>query len=256
MNPVWLNGALMAGEDAHIGHDDRGLTLGDGVFETIKAIAGKPVHVDLHLERLCAGAAALGFAPPYDDTTLIAALMAVADGKSCALRLTLTRGPMARGILPSRVARPTTLITAGTLPDRFLPARLVVARLTRRNEQSPLTRIKSLNYLDSILARQEAEAAGYDDAIMLNTRGDLAEATAANVFLVIDGRLVTPPVPDGALPGIARRLMLASGRAVEATIPSADLARATSGFLTNSLGVRQIACIGGHALAPCPIPAL
>jgi branched-chain amino acid aminotransferase len=163
---------------------------------------------------------------------------------------------MERGVLPTGVARPTTLITAGTLPDRFLPARLVIARLTRRNEQSPLTRIKSLNYLDSILARQEAEAAGYDDAIMLNTRGDLAEATAANVFLAIGGRLVTPPVPDGALPGIARRLMLASGRAVEATITRADLGRATSGFLTNSLGVRQIACIGDRTLVPCPIPPL
>ena len=256
MNRVWLNGTLMAGDAAHIGHDDRGLTLGDGVFETIKAMAGRPDHVGLHLARLAAGAATLGFAPPYDAATLTDALMRVADGKSCALRLTLTRGPMPRGVLPTGAAHPTTLITAGKLPDRFLPARLVVARVTRRNEHSPLSRIKSLNYLDSILARQEAEAAGFDDAIMLNTRGDVAEATAANVFLLIDGKLVTPPVADGALPGIARSLVLASGAASEATITASDLARTGSGFLTNSLGMRQIARIGDQDLGLGALPPI
>ena len=254
MNPVWLNGSLLSGAEARIGHDDRGLTLGDGVFETIRAVAGRPEHVGLHLARLFAGAASLGFAPPFDEEALAAALIAVADGKYCSLRLTLTRGPMERGVLPTGVARPTTLITAGKPPDTFVPARLMVARLTRRNEHSPLARIKSLNYLDSILARQEAEAAGYDDAIMLNTRGAVAEATAANVFLVIDGRLVTPPVSDGALPGIARRLVLGSGQAMEETIAGCDLVRAQSGFLTNSLGVRQIASIGDWRLTPCAVP--
>ena len=98
------------------------------------------------------------------------------------------------------------------------------------------------------MARQEAFDAGADDALLLNTRGDLAEATASNIFLFIDGFWVTPPVEDGALPGIARALVLEAGRAREATITRADWQRAEAGFLTNSLGRRPIAWIGRAAL--------
>jgi branched-chain amino acid aminotransferase len=248
MNRVWLNGARLAAQEARIDPADRGFTLGDGVFETIRASAGVPDYGEQHLARLRHGAKMLGIDIPYTDTVLLAALASIADRADCALRLTLTRGPMARGILPVGPAHATVLITALPLPAPLPPARVMIARSTVRNERSPLSRIKSLNYLDSIMARQEAHAAGYDDALLLNTRGTLAEASAANVFLLCNGHWITPPVADGALPGLARSRLLARGVAKEATVTLGDLARATGGFLVNSLGTRALAAIDGCEL--------
>jgi branched-chain amino acid aminotransferase len=247
---VWLNGGAEPAGSARIHVTDRGFTLGDGVFETIRAEGGVPAHLPRHFKRLRDGAAVLDIEIPFSDWILTKALREVADGADCALRLTLTRGPMARGVLPARAPRalPTILITAGALAPPAPPARVIVATCTRRNEMSPLSRIKSLNYGDSILARQEAAAQGADDALLLNTRGTLAEATAANVFLLCYGRWVTPPVDDGALPGIARAQLLRRRAAIEASIGLDDLVRATAGFLVNSLGMRSLAAIGDREL--------
>ena len=246
MSQVWLNGRLVPAEAARIDPADRGFTLGDGVFETIRASAGSPDYVDQHLERLRHGAAVLGIDVPFGDAVLVDALAGLANGADCALRLTLTRGKMPRGVLPARSAQPTLLITAGELPAPLPPARVMIAQSTRRNEHSPLSRIKSLNYLDSIIARREADAGGFDDAILLNTRGAVAEATAANIFLLHDGRWLTPPVDDGALPGIVRARLLAAGGAIEASIGEADLVRASAGFLVNSLGRRDLASVSNR----------
>ncbi len=247
MTLVWLNGALLDAAEARIDPADRGLTLGDGVFETIRADGGVPAHVARHLARLRDGAAVLGIDVPYSDTALTNALLAVAGGASCALRLTLTRGVMARGVLPVGIASPTVLITAAPLPPPLPPARVIVAKSTRRNEHSPLSRIKSLNYGDSVLARREA--AGADDALLLNTRGDLAEATSASVFLVVDGVLATPRVCDGALPGITRARLLERGHGVERSLTISDVRRAAAGFLASALQVRRIAAIDAHILS-------
>ncbi len=248
MNTIWLNGAQLAAHQARIDPADRGFTLGDGVFETLRAITGVPEYADQHLERLRHGARVLGIDIPYTDTVLLDALTGIADGADCALRLTATRGPMARGVLPVGPSCTTVLITASPLPAVLPPARVMIARGTLRNERSPLSRIKSLNYLDSIIARREAHAAGYDDALLLNTRGTLAEASAANIFLLCNGRWVTPPVEDGALPGLARARLLARGVAVEASVTLDHLERITAGFLVNSLSTRTLAAIEGREL--------
>jgi branched-chain amino acid aminotransferase len=245
---VWLNGALMAAAAARIDPADRGFTLGDGVFETIRAVGGVPAQVGRHLARLRDGAGVLGIDLPYGDTALTDALVAVAGGESCALRLTLTRGVMARGVLPVGVASQTVVITAGALPPGLPAARVIVSRLTFRNHRSPLTRIKSLNYGDSILARREAEAAGADDALLLNARDDLADATAATVFLEVDGVLATPRICDGALPGITRARLLERGWAEERVVTTSDMIRATAGMLTTALQIRRIAAIDGRSL--------
>jgi branched-chain amino acid aminotransferase len=161
-----------------------------------------------------------------------------------AVRITLSRGPAARGLLPSGTPTPTLLVGAAQLPPVAPPARLVISEITRRNEFSPLSRIKSLNYLDGVLARQEAEKAGADDALLLNTAGNVAEATAANVFLLMNGEWITPPVEDGALPGIARALLLEHGVAREQRITCSDLPEAQAGFLSNSLGRRVLRAAG------------
>jgi branched-chain amino acid aminotransferase len=249
MQAIWLNNKLLNPAEARIDPTDRGLTLGDGLFETILWQHGTPAHAARHFARLREGAALLAIPVPFTNSTLLQALHDVAHPyQQAALRLTLTRGPAPRGVLPAAELQPTVLITAGPLPPTPPAARVMVARSTRRNEHSPLSRIKSLNYLDSILARQEAAANGLDDALLLNTQGRLAEATAANIVLYFDGRLVTPPVAEGALPGIARAVLLESGEVQERPISAAELRRAEGGFLCNSLGRRPLAEIEGRAL--------
>jgi branched-chain amino acid aminotransferase len=253
MSIVWLNGALVAADVARIDPADRGFTLGDGVFETIRATGGRPAHAARHLARLRQGAVALGFDVPAGDDVLHDAMCAVLAENAltdAALRLTLTRGPAPRGVLPAGADRPTMLISAGVLPGKLPPARVIVARQTRRNQFSPTSRIKSLNYLDSVLARMEAASVGADDALLLNTHEFLAEATAASLFLHIDGEFITPRIEDGALPGIARGRLLEAGIGRESQLSVRDVERAQAGFLANSLGWRALADIDRIALDP------
>jgi branched-chain amino acid aminotransferase len=241
MTQLWINGELAAQESARIDPSDRGLLLGDGVFETLRAAGGRPLHAERHFARLREGAAFLDIPVRFSETVLYDALctLAARQGGEAALRLTLTRGPARRGVLPPPSPAATCLITASPLPPVLPPARVVIAQVTRRNEQSPLSRLKTLNYLDNILARQEAERRGADDALLLNTQGRLAEASAANLFVRMRGDLFTPPVSEGALPGIARALLLEAG-AVERPIGTADLRGADGAFLTNALGRRDL----------------
>ncbi|MEW6256017.1 MAG: aminotransferase class IV [Pseudomonadota bacterium] len=236
---VWLNGTLQDAEAARIAPTDRGFTLGDGLFETIKARDGAPLRLEAHLARLRRGAGLLALPVPRVDFVAALGETLAANGLSDGvLRLTLSRGPAPRGVLPPKEPEPSLLITAGPLPPDG-PVRLVVARVTRRNEFSPLCGIKSLNYLDNILARQEAAGRGADDALILNTQGRIAETSMANVFVVKDGALVTPPLKDGALPGILRAELLKRG-AVEQPLMPGDLARVKEMFLTTSLGIRSV----------------
>jgi branched-chain amino acid aminotransferase len=247
---LWLNGALCAAAQARIDPADRGITLGDGLFETIRLAAGRPVHLIRHLARLHEGARLLAIPVPYDDGRITAAIAAVAGANrlaDAAIRLTLTRGPAPRGVLPPDPPSPTMLITAGPLPAAG-PVRVIVSTVTRRNEASPLSRIKSLNYLDSVLARQEAARRGADDALLLNSRHAIAEATAANVFVRLGGRLVTPPVSDGALPGVMRAVLIERCGAVERTLFPPDLQAADGAFLSNSLGLRPVSTLEGRSL--------
>ncbi len=249
---IWLDGRLLDAASARIDPADRGLLLGDGVFETVGVAARRPLHLAPHLARLRQGAAVLDIANPWNDAAIeggIADLLAEWGRADAVLRVTLTRGPAGRGLLPPAGTRATLLMTLAERPPPLPPAHAITALATRRNEHSPLSRIKSLNYLDSILARQEAASRGADEALLLNTQGLLAEATASTVFLVRSGRAATPRVEDGALPGIARALVLHAGRAVEQALGPDDLLACEAGFLTNSLGLRAIDRMDGRPLA-------
>ena len=248
---VWLNGAIVRVQDARIDPADRGFTLGDGVFETLAVRAGTALHVDRHLARLAHGAASLGIAwRAQDGSSAIADLIVANTLVDAVLRLTLTRGTGTRGVLPIGIARPTLLATSVPWPAALPAARVITTAATCRNEVSPLSRIKSLNYLDSIVARQDAASKNADDAILLNTEGNVAEATAANLFVKLNGQWLTPPVHDGALPGIARAVLLDHGRAQENRMSQADLAGAEGAALVNSLGARAIIEIDGRTLPP------
>nr|WP_269152421.1 aminotransferase class IV [Xanthobacter oligotrophicus] len=225
---------------------DRGFTLGDGLFETLRVSDSAVLRLEAHLARLTAGAGVLGLPLPTLD--LAAALAATAAANALTegvLRLTLSRGTGPRGVLPPAEPTPTLVITAAPLPAPAPPARLVIAQGTRRNDRSPLAQVKSLNYLDNILARQEAARRGADDALLLNTRERVAETSIANVFAVIGGDLVTPPLSEGVLPGIMRAAVLTEG-AGERPLTPEDLGRAEEIFITSALGIRSVAALDGR----------
>ena len=254
---LWLNGAIREAAGSCIAADDRGFTLGDGVFETLRVQAGQVLRHEAHLRRLREGAAVLGIPVPHRDDALVQAMDATltANGiRDGSLRLTLSRGPAPRGLATPAAPDPTLLIVAAPCPSVAVPpaggpAHVVTATVTRRNEWSPLSRIKSLSYLDSVLARREAERAGADDAILLNTQGRVAEATGANLIVLLAGALLTPPVEDGALPGIARGVLIGAGLVRVASFGRDALGDAEAIFLCNSLGIRGIASLDSRALA-------
>ena len=246
---IHLNGRLVPDDEARIDPADRGLLLADGLFETLLARDGRAEELEAHLARLARGADLLGLPLPDLNIALAVAETLQANGLTqgrAAVRITLTRGAGPRGLLPPDRPTPTVMVTAtpSPEPDRF-PARLVLAD-ARRNEHSPLSRLKSLSYLDSVLARREAARLGADEALMLNTAESLASATAANLFLVAGGDLLTPPLEDGVLDGIVRSRVLTEAHALglaarEESITLFDLFAAEEAFLTNSLiGLRPV----------------
>ncbi|MFG1222093.1 aminotransferase class IV [Xanthobacter wiegelii] len=245
---LFLGTRLVEEADASVSPFDRGFTLGDGLFETLRIKGGRVLRVEAHLARLAAGAGVLGIPLPALDLGAALAQTAEANGLSeGVLRLTLTRGPGPRGVLPPTEPKPTLVITAAPLSPPLPPARLVIAQGTRRNDRSPLAQVKSLNYLDGILARQEAARRGVDDAILLNTRDGVAETSIANLFAVIDGVLVTPPLSEGVLPGVMRAEVIAVG-ATERPLTVDDIAAADEILLTSALGIRSVATLEGRPL--------
>ncbi len=245
---VWLNDGLNRTPSIDIA--DRGFTLGDGLFETLTVRANQIARLPRHLERLAMGCRVLEMAFPSADLEQVLHAVLKANGLTdAAIRVTLTRGPGPRGLPPPPDPRPTLLVTAGPLPPPAGPAAVIVATSTRRNEHSPLSRIKSLSYLDNVLARMEAARHGTDDALLLNSRERVVESASANLFVRLHGMVVTPPVDEGALPGTLRADILAAGAAIERPLTQDDLAQADEAALTNSLGVRPISRIGDRPLA-------
>jgi branched-chain amino acid aminotransferase len=256
---VWMNGRLMPGGEARISIFDRGFTLGDGLFETLRVKVGRPLWLADHLARFREGADVLGIPVPFDDGALEAGLLTLIEAqghRDASLRLTMSRGPsQARGIWPpASPVTPTVLATltpfAGTPRP---PISLVTARTVRRNEYSPLSRIKSMSYGDNILARREAESRGADDALMMNSQGNIVCATVGNLFLRVGKAWITPPIADGVLAGTARRRLIPMLGADERSITPADLARAEAGLISNSLGLVGIREADGRALEEIPV---
>ncbi len=250
---VWLNDRLVVQDDAHISATDRGFLLADGVFETVRVAHGGPCHLMAHLRRLQDGCAVLNLPPPAVVCSAIGeavqATIAANGIEHGSVRLTWTRGSGPRGLLPSGGEQPTLLITASALaPSTGKLWRLVTCQRTRRNEHSPLSRIKSLNYGDGLIARQEAAARGAEDAILLNSVGHVAETSIATLFLCREGVWLTPRVADGALPGIRRAQALAEGLADEDLLTRYDVAQAEAAVLTSALMVQVVGAIDGRSL--------
>lgn len=239
---LWRDGRVLAGTQAPLDHADRGLTLGDGLFDTALALNGRVAFEAEHVERLVASAGLLGI--PADAEAIRSAMRALAGrGERLALRTTLTRGAGPRGVRPPESPRPTLFATAAPSGKAlaFAPLRLRPTAIAR-NDTSPAARLKTLGYLDAVIAAGEAAREGFDEALFRNTAGRVACAGTGNVFCVPDGRpiLVTPPLTDGVLAGIVRARLLAlapsQGLAVEErSLTLDDLRAARAVFVTNSL---------------------
>ena len=255
---LWMNGALLPAEEARIDPRDRGFTLGDGLFETLVAENGHPVDLAQHLERMAHGATVLELPLPVEATEIATAISQVLEVNGflsgrAALRVTVSRGVGSRGLLMPLDPTPNVVITAGAFPP--IPAHLDAATVPiRRNEGSPLSRIKSLNYLDNVLAQQQAQAAGAQEALMLNNRDRVAGFARGNLFALIGERWVTPPLADGVLDGITRARILKNGKkagldVAESTLERADFTSVSALFISNSLlGCVPIARLDGQEM--------
>ncbi|MEM9015359.1 MAG: aminotransferase class IV, partial [Pseudomonadota bacterium] len=204
---IWLNGDFRS--EGKISINDRGFLLGDGIFETILVDRGHAFFLDAHLDRLRIGLATIKIDWRIDEKAIagiIGELFSVNKISGLgAVRLTISRGPGPRGLRMRGAVSSTSLLTISEFnPPKASPADLIITEAIRPCD-SIASRHKLTHYTDNILAIGEAEAAGADEAVMMNRFGRVACAAASNVFVIFgDGDVVTPPVEEGALPGIVR----------------------------------------------------
>ena len=242
---VYLNGILMPRSQARISALDYGFLYGFGLFETMRAYEDQVFLLDRHLSRLAHSAEILGLLIGVAD--LKEAVMATIQANQLSearIRISISIGEGGMAPDPSTCQKPTVLVLAGhyqPYPEQVYQKgfRAVVSSI-RRNSQSPLSRLKSANYLENILAKEEARKAGVDEALCLNEKGLLAEASMSNIFLVTNGTLRTPRQGSGILPGITREVALELAwrlgiNALEQDIRLDELFHAQEAFLTNSL---------------------
>ncbi len=249
-------------EDARVTATDGGLLAGEGVFETLRAEAGQVIGFADHLARMARGLRTLGISWRLDPEELLARCQAVLDANGIAearVRITVTRGPLRGHPIVETEGEPSEIITATTLDARTDTERergWRVAFLSwPRNERSPLATIKCTSYAESLMARRQARALGFDDGLLLNTRGLLAEASMANVFAVSGNRLFTPRVEDGALPGTmrARVLRIAERLGIHVQVEAMnaeDVWSADEVFLTNAIiQIMPVVTVGERMIA-------
>jgi branched-chain amino acid aminotransferase len=256
-----VNGALLDPSQATLSVFDHGFTVGDGVFETMLSYpdTGLSFTSD-HLRRLRVSAAGLGLEVPYADDALLHAVEEVVasevnDGASIRVRLTVTGGAGPLG--SDRGGATPTVIIAAT-PQKPWPATAVLAPVPwPRNERGALAGLKTTSYAENVVALHAAHAAGADEALLCDTQGNVCEGTGTNVFAVIGGELVTPPLSTGCLAGVTRAVVIGSHGANERTFSLENLAAATEVFITSTTRevqpVRTIVGLGEWPNAPGPI---
>jgi branched-chain amino acid aminotransferase len=217
---VYVDGQLVPVEEAKVSVFDHGLLYGDGVFEGIRAYHGRVFRLTQHLERLCASADGIHLTIPLSMAEMEEAVVQTlrANGLADAyIRLVVTRGKGDLGLDPRKCPRPTVFIITGGIqlydPSVYVDGLKLITCRTRRTSPRALDpALKSLNYLNNILAKVEVTAAGADEGIMLNEAGFVAECTGDNIFYVREGAIITPPPEAGMLKGITREAVMEVAR--------------------------------------------
>jgi branched-chain amino acid aminotransferase len=244
---IYIDGKYYDERNARISVFDHGLLYGDGIFEGIRAYNGRVFKLKEHIDRLFCSAKAILLKLPGTHADIMAATVETCrrnrlrDGY---IRLVVTRGVGTLGLNPNRCKNPSVIIIADKIqlypPELYQQGMEIITVPTTRNLHSALNpAIKSLNYLNNILAKIEANNAGCEEAIMLNAEGFVAECTGDNIFIVKEGQLLTPPLAAGALYGITRRVVMdiaaESGLKVcEPNLTRYDVFNADECFVTGS----------------------
>ncbi len=243
---VYLDGTLRPREKAYISVDDYGFLSGAGLFETMRAYNGRIFRLDKHIDRLLSSASLLGLAEKLEREELTKACNETLKANGlfeARIRLTVSMGEA--GVFPGKVTSPTTLITVSryTPPPRekYENGFLACVAAFRQYSGAALAGVKSTGYLPNLLARRYAEERGCDEAMFLNENGHITEGSISNVFFIDStGKLVTPPLGSGALPGVTRQVIfeLAGAMGIEAfesATKLGDLSGFYEAFLTNSV---------------------
>jgi branched-chain amino acid aminotransferase len=246
MQKIWINGKFVDPDKAKVSVFDRGFMYGDGVFETMRGYAGRVFKLDRHLDRLCTSLKTLKIKHKYAKKYLYDAIyktLKINRLSSAYIKLTVTRGEGRFGISHKDIFRPNVVITAkdfegypGWMFDIGLSANVTGVQ----NEESIISGIKTLNYLPYILARNDAQDRGFDEAILTNTKGFITEAATSNIFIVKNNGLVTPSQESGILPGITRGVIMEIAKGLKISVKEKFVSRrellsADEIFLTNSL---------------------
>ena len=262
---VFLNGDFVPEKEAVVSVFDRSFLYGDGLFETMRVVRGRPFRWAEHMERLERGAAFAGIRVPFTTTSLLKfaeELIARNQMPEALLRLTLSRGIGARGYSPKGAERPTVVMTLHEFtpldPQKPLAWRLITSSF-RLPAQEALAQFKTCNKLPQILARAEADAAGADEALLLNTDGQVVEATSSNLFWVEGEAVCTPSLASGILAGVTRTVVFEICEQLrivsrEASVAPEQLRLAQGIFLSlSSVGVAEALRLDSKALARSPI---
>jgi branched-chain amino acid aminotransferase len=249
---VWVGGRLVPPADAVVSVFDHGFTVGDGVFETLKVVGGRPFAVRRHLERLHRSAQGLGLDVPLTEAALrrvVDEVVGAAGLDVARLRITLSGGAAPLG--SRRGGGEPTLVVAAVPLAPWDAETTAVTVPWPRNERSAIAGVKATSYAENVVALAEARKVGATEAIMPNTRDQLCEGTGTNVFVSVGGRLVTPSLLSGCLAGVTRALVLEllPDDADEEDLPMAALADADEVLLTSSTrDVQPLLALDGRAL--------
>jgi branched-chain amino acid aminotransferase len=252
---VWINGEIHSPEEAKIEVWDHGLLYGDGCFEGLRLKDNRLFRPHLHLERLFRSAKALSISLPYEVDEYISAIKEIAQKNSTKdghVRILVTRGPGRPGLDPRNSDSPTVVISTYPLPAPKETIRLISSSVRRRGIANFGGQVKSLNYLNSIIAKQEAIFSGVDDALLLDDMGYVSEATAANILLIENGLIVVQS--EWALDGITRRSVVEIAKEMDLSVKYArvtlsQLFSTESVLLTGTaLGVVQVTELNGKPI--------
>lgn len=253
---AWVNGVVTPVDVAMVQVVDHGFTVGDGVFETLKIEAGVPFALTRHLRRLARSAQGLALPPPDED------LVREAVTQVCqrhlydlgVLRITYTSGP---GPLGSQRGDAGCTLTVVSMPGRpWPPSTRVHVSQWPRNERSPLTGLKTTSYAENAVALAAAKLTGASEAVMGNLGGALCEGTGSNVFVVMDGKVITPPLSDGCLAGVTRGLVLDWFDVEQRSLPLTVLQHADEVFLTScTRDIHPVHAVDDRQISNWPVTA-
>lgn len=244
---VWINNRIVARSNARISVYDRGFMYGDGAFETMRSYSGVVFRMEDHLARLWRSLKLLDIRSPYSKRRLAGGIYKCLEAnglKGAYVRIEVTRGQGSGGISCESLSKPNTVIVARRFegyPEDAIRRGISCSIVDiRQNESSPVSGIKSANFLNYVLARISARSNAADEAILLNTKGYVAEAATSNIFMMKKGTLVTPPIGSGIIPGITRKVIIEIAKRLrmkirEDSIRPQGLLNAEEVFLTNSL---------------------